>query len=108
MMKFMVRQKLDPDGNVTEDHLQPLARLVADSIQDEPTGSVRWLGGCGTIDTKQFYMLFEAPDHEALQQVVSKLPGLQSIERVMLATKDTLARGLLLGLAKEYEERTSG
>ncbi|PXY25836.1 hypothetical protein DI005_07115 [Prauserella sp. PE36] len=104
-MKFMVRQKLGPDEDVTEGHLQPLARLVADSMLDEPKGPVVWLGGCGTVDTKQYYMLFEAPDYATLEAVVKVLPGLQSVERVMAVDKHTLARGLLLGMAKDYDER---
>ncbi|SFB13176.1 hypothetical protein SAMN05216266_105112 [Amycolatopsis marina] len=104
-MKFMVRQKLGPEADVVKEHLQPLAYLVADSVQDEPKLPVVWLGGSGTVDTKQYYMLFEAPDYESLEEVVKVLPGLQSIERVMSVDKHTLARGLLLGMAKDYAER---
>lgn len=104
-MKFMVRQQLPPDADTTEGHLQPLAAVVARSLEDPPRGPVIWLSGCGTIDTKQYYMLFEAPDQETLEECVSALPGLQSVERVMAVDRHTLARGLMLGLAADYEKR---
>ncbi|QVQ54151.1 hypothetical protein J4H86_10910 [Spiractinospora alimapuensis] len=107
-MKFMVRQRLPPDADPTEDHLQPLAAVVARSLEDPPRGPVIWLGGCGTVDTLQYYMLFEAPDRETLEECVSALPGLQSVERVMAVDRHTLARGLMLGLAADYEKRRQG
>lgn len=104
-MKFMVCQKLDEDTDVTEGHLQPLARVVANSLEDPPRGPVIWLGGSGTVDTKQYYMLFEAPDRETIEDCVKVLPGLQSVERVMSVDRHTLARGLMLGMAADYDKR---
>lgn len=104
-MKFMVRQKLDEDGDVMRDHVEPLAGVVAASLEDPPSGPVVWLSGCGTVDTKQFYMLFEAPDRASIDAVFEGVPGVQSIERVMAVDQHTLARGLLLGYAANHKKR---
>ncbi|BBG04793.1 MULTISPECIES: hypothetical protein [Pseudonocardia] len=104
-MKFLVRQALDEGGDVTRDHLQPMARVVAGSLEDPPRGPVVWLGGCGDIETSEFFMLFEAPDQETMDAAAANLPGLVSCRRVMAVDRSTLARGLMLGLAKDYEDR---
>jgi hypothetical protein len=104
-MKFLVRQKLPPGSDVARDHLQPLARVVADSLVDEPEGPVIWLGGWGTVDTFQFTMLFEATDPETMKECLRPLPGVQTVERVMAVDRHTLARGLMLSHATDYEQR---
>lgn len=104
-MKFLVRQQLTDGDEVFRDHLEPLAEVVAASLEDPPRGPVVWLGGCGSVANRHYYMLFEAPDQETMEATVANLPGLHSVERVMAVDRHTLARGLMLGLASTYRER---
>lgn len=104
-MKFLVRQQLTDEHDVFEHHLEPMADVVADSLDDPPSGPVVWLGGCGNIETLHYYMLFEAPDLATLEEAVSVLPGLHSIERVMAVDPSTIGQGLLRGLADRHRKR---
>lgn len=104
-MKFLVQQRLTEDDDVFEDHLEPMAGIVADSLEDPPRGEVVWLGGCGSIDDRHYYMLFEAPDLATMEAAVVDLPGLHRIQRVMVMDRDGVGSGVLRGLADRYRRR---
>ncbi|WP_375003012.1 hypothetical protein [Aeromicrobium sp. CTD01-1L150] len=107
-MKFLVRQQLEADGDVFAEHLEPLANIVADSLEEEPSGPVVWLGGCGNVDERRYYMLFEAPDEATMRAALATVPGVQDVERVMVVDRDTIGLGVLRALGQRHESRTTG
>ena len=104
-MRFLVRQRLPEGGDVMRDHVLPMAGVVAGSMEDPPRGPVVWLGGCGNIATSEFYMLFDAPDQETIDECVGVLPGLIACERVMSVDRGSIGYRLLQSMAKDHERQ---
>lgn len=102
-MRFLVRQRLPEGGEVMQDHVLPMAGVVAGSMEDPPRGPVVWLGGCGNIETSEYYMLFDAPDQETIDECVRVLPGLIACERVMSVDRKTIGYRLLQSMAATYD-----
>lgn len=109
MPKFLVCQRLPKGNNVVEDHLQPLADVVAQSLDDPDAATVVWLWGCADIEHDEWHMLFEGPDEAAVAAELRDLPGLSSINRVLYATPENFAYLLMRGMAtRRVEENGSG
>jgi hypothetical protein len=103
MPKYVVRQKLAPGSDINRDHLHPLARVVAISLDPAASTSVVWLWGYADLDSQEYTMLFQAPDESTLLQSVGHTPGLVSVTRVLFVDKDNLASVILKGMAEQYE-----